>query len=396
MKASIKSTIIISSVAMISISIAAFLYNFSSPTKRKPFIDKRPIIETLHVKNVNTPIQVPIIGKLTAKNKISIYAEVSGVLEGSQKEFMAGQNYRAGEVMLMITNDEAELTLKSKRSDLLTAIATLLPELKLAYPKSYEAWSDYITQCNIDQKLQPLPILSEERERFMVAGKGIPKHFYEIKTLEARLDKYQIRAPFDGTLISHSIRTGDLVRSGQELGIFINPHEYELEAKVSLDDMASIQINDVAKLATDRSLHDLTGSVERINQGLDPKTQMFSIFISIFDNTVYEGMYLTGHIIASKSQVGVQIPRTMLIDGNSVLIYKEGHVFRRTVNIAIEQGEYVIVTDLPEGVQVSTRVQNLRSGQEVRTVITDPPDASPPARTPRDGKSGKNRGAGKD
>jgi len=347
------------------------------------------MIDILEIRNSSIPIQVPIIGKLTAKNKISIYAEVSGVLEGSQKEFLAGQHYRAGEVMLKIKADEAELSLKSKRSDLLTAIATLLPELKLAYPTSYQAWSSYITQCNIEQKLAPLPTIHEERERFMVAGKGIPKHFYEIKALEARLDKYLITAPFEGTLISHSIRTGDLVRSGQELGVFIDPREYELEAKISIDDMASIRIKDRVKLEADRSSKVLPGSVERINQGIDPKTQMFSIFISIFDKSIYEGMYLSGKIITSTSQLGVRIPRTMLIDGNSILKYEDGHVFQQTVNVVAEQGEYVIVTDLAEGAQVSTRVQNLRSGQEVRTADAGTPMTTEQAKSAPEGKRGK-------
>lgn len=390
MKHSMKSTLAILTVAIISIGISALLYMFKSPPKRKATLDKRPLIEMLTIQNTSIPVQVPIIGKLTAKDKISIYAEVSGVLEESDKEFLAGQHYNAGEVMLRIKDDEAELNLKSKRSDLLTAVATLLPELKLAYPKSYKAWSDFITNCNINQKLNPLPQILEERERFMVAGKGIPRRYYEIKALEARLDKYLIIAPFDGSLINHSIRTGDLVRSGQELGVFIDPREYEMEAMVSRNDMNTIHINDMANLSADPTSKIMQGSVKRVNQGIDPKTQMFSVYISIFDNSIYEGMYLSGTITTSTSHKGMKIPRTMLLDNSSVLIYEVGKVKRQSVNIVAEQGEYVIVTDLADGVMVSTRVQNLRSGQDVRIAQSDTTKANPSSKKSSDKKSSKN------
>ena len=47
------------------------------------------------------------------------------------------------------------------------------------------------------------------------------------------MSKYQIRAPFSGTLTEALVSPGTLVRIGQKLGEFIDPSIYEMEVSIN-------------------------------------------------------------------------------------------------------------------------------------------------------------------
>ena len=163
-------------IILVSAVLTMLLVSLKSSPKRKPPIDTRPVVGVMTVQNNPVQLTVPVIGRLSAQEKVSILAEVTGVLEINNKEFLTGQSYRKGDVMLRINPEETALTLKSQRSSLLTAIASLLPELKFDHPESYKQWNDYIQACDIESRAQPLPEPVDEREKLFVAAKPYPQN----------------------------------------------------------------------------------------------------------------------------------------------------------------------------------------------------------------------------
>ena len=366
MNIKLKQSISLLVILVVSISVTMLLVSLKSAPKRKPPTDNRPEISTLEVINSSIQLTVPVIGRLTAHEKINILAEVSGVLKTSSKEFLTGQSYLKGETMLRIDRTETELSLKAQRSGLLTAVAALLPELKFDYPSSYKRWNTYLQSFNINSSTQPLPESLNEREKFFVANKGIYNSYYQIKAQEARLAKFTIRAPFDGVLIQSNITPGNLVRVGQPMGVLVNPATYDLETSISINEINSIAVGDQVNLTSENISGAWQGSVTRINQGLDDKSQMVKVFIAVSAPELRDGMFLRGTIHSARSIQGVELPRKMLHNGDTVLEVVNDMIHFRKVEVIATSGELAVVSGLKDGMLLSTQTQNLYDGVQVK------------------------------
>lgn len=361
-----KQTIILAAIILISVAITVLFVSLKSSPKRKPPMDTRPEVGVVTVKNNPIQLTVPVIGRLVAQEKVELLAEVTGVLEINQKEFLTGTSYRKGDVMLRINQEETALTLKSQRSSLLTAIASLLPELKFDHPESYKQWNDYIQVCDIETRAQPLPEPLNEREKLFVAARGIYSNYYQIKAQEARLEKFTIRAPFDGVLIQSNITPGNLVRVGQPLGVFINPATYYYETSVSINEVNQIHIGDKVLLSSDNISGSWEGMVRRINIGMDENSQMVKIFAALSAPALREGMFLRGDIMSSTVVEALELPRKMLHNGDTVLELIDGTVHYRKVDVVSTQGEMAVVSGLVNGMKLSTKTLNLYDGAQIK------------------------------
>lgn len=362
----IKQMSILGAIAIISVSLMMLLISFRSPPKRKPSTDNRPVVSTLEVKNQRLQLSVPVIGRLAAQKKVDIITEVSGVLKGNHKQFLTGTSYRQGEVMLQINREETELNLRAQRSNLLTAISSLLPELKFDYLQSYKSWNNYLQNFNSETITKPLPEPLNEREKLFVAARGIYSTYYQIKSQEARLEKFTIRAPFNGVLIKSDITPGNLVRAGQSLGVFISPDVYDLETSVSIEDVSHIKIGDEVKLTSENIPGAWQGTITRINVGMDPNSQMVKVFARLSAPELREGMFLRGEIQTSTFVDGLRLPRKMLYNGNIGLEIIDGVIHYQEVEVVSTSGEYAIVRGLKDGMKLSTKTLGLYDGLEVK------------------------------
>ncbi|MBC8376805.1 MAG: HlyD family efflux transporter periplasmic adaptor subunit [FCB group bacterium] len=366
MKTTIKNTLSLVTVLIGSIAIMFLLMSMKSAPERKAQEDTRIVVATQEVVNSEIQITVPVMGKISAQEKITLFAEVSGILLPSENDFLAGYEYDRGDVMLQINSEESELNLKAQRSNLMTAVAALLPELKFDYPESYARWEGYLQAFDINGDTKALPEPLNERESYFVANKGIAKTYYDIKAAESRLAKYTIRAPFDGSVTESYIKPGNLVRNGQTLGVFLNPNHYDLETTVGINEIKHISVGDQVTLQSGTSEVELIGRVSRISDGLDANSQMVKVFISISGPGLREGMYLKGEILTSSSIEGVVLPRKLLESNDTILEVQEGKISRLAVNVVSTRGEEAVVTGLDDGTIISLRTQNLQNGTIVK------------------------------
>ena len=366
MNLGIKKSLSIFGVIVVSIASMFILASFKSPPQRKPPTDNRPTISIMEIQNSDIHLTVPVIGRLSAHDKVNLLAEVSGVLEYSGKEFLSGQSYQAGEVMLRINQEETELNLKAKRSGLLTSIAALLPELKFDYPESFKVWNEYLNSFDMDAETQALPTSLNDREKYFVANKGIYNTYYSIKAQEARLKKYTLRAPFDGVLIKSNITPGNLVMNGQVLGTLINPNSYDLETSISIDEVNQVYVGDTVELTSANLPGTWTGYVSRIIDGMDAQTQMVKVFISVSAPELKDQMFLSGNILTSTIVEGVELPRKMLYNGTDILMYVDGAIQYQPVSVVSTQGETAVITGLENGTIISQKTQGLFDGTEVK------------------------------
>ena len=123
-----------------SIFLAMKIAKPTEQSMRKPVVSDLKLVRTSLVKNQDVNSSVAVTGKLEAKHKIEIYAEVSGVMLEGSKEFKPGNYYRKGEVLVRLDDAEARLEMLAQKSNVLNQITLILPEIKIDYKQSASEW----------------------------------------------------------------------------------------------------------------------------------------------------------------------------------------------------------------------------------------------------------------
>ncbi len=365
MKQRIKKIIPIFIVIIISVLVIVLLRSMKKPPKRMMNNNSILTVSTIDVNIDDIQLKVPVIGKLLARNHAQIYAEVGGILEQGQKQFLEGVSFKKNEVLLSIDSKDAEYNLMSQRSTLLTQVAQLLPEMKFDFPESFIQWENYLANFNVEQEIESLPEPINDREKYFVAGKGIYQTYYNIKNLENTFNKYRIKAPFNGTVVSSNIKPGTLARVGQPLGEFISNYVYDLESSVTLEHATLIKIGDKANLNSKNIAEVIKGIVTRINDNVDPNTQMVNIYITVSGSDLWEGMYLQGDIYSSTSVSASEIPRRIITNNNTVFVIADSIATEKKVEIISLNGDTAVVTGLDDNTRLITKSQNIYDGQKV-------------------------------
>ena len=365
MKQIIKKITPILVVIVASLLIIIWLRGMKKSPKRMNNSNNILSVPTVEVVVENIQLRVPVIGKLQAQNHVQIFSEVQGVFEQGQKQFLEGVSFKKGEILLSINSKDAEYNLMSQRSNLLTQIAQVLPEMQFDFPESFEHWQSYLADFDVEKTVKPLPDPKNDREKYYISGKGIYQTYYNIKNIENTFGKYRIKAPFNGTVVSSNIKPGTLVRGGQLLGEFMSTYIYDLESSVTVKQATLIEVGDKAVLKSESNNREIEGTVTRINDNVNSNTLMVNVYITVKGNDLWEGMFLNGDIYSSSIVNATEIPRRIITNNNTVFVIKDSTAKEQNIEIISLNGDTAVVTGLSGGEILSTKSQNIYDGQKI-------------------------------
>ena len=321
--------IILAILGVLVIVGAFFLGNYLIEKNQKPKPKFKKQIKTVFVENVvnkEIPIILSASGNLTAKNKIDLFSEVQGVLKSSRKAFKVGTKYYKRETLLSINNDEFYASLQSQRSNLNNLITAILPDLRLDYPTEFNKWESYLKGFKMNTATPKLPTFSSDKEKYFISGRGILTAYYNVKNLEVRLSKYQIKAPFSGILTEVLVSPGTLVRVGQKLGEFIDPSVYEMEVAINAQYADLLKVGNSVALSNLEKTKNYTGRVVRVNGKVDQVTQTIKAYIDVKHPDLKEGMFLEANLVVKSEHEAMEISRKLLVDNNAVYTVKNDSV----------------------------------------------------------------------
>jgi len=299
-------------------------YLIDNKKKPKPKFDK--IVKTVFVEEVvnkKIPIIITTSGNLIAKHKIELYSEVQGVLKPSNKEFKAGTSYSKGESIIKINSDEFYANLQSLKSNFYNSLTSVMPDIRLDYPNEYQKWQSYLNSFDINNKTPKLPAFNSDKEKFFISGRGINTAYYNVKNLEVKLGKYNLRAPFNGILTEALVTPGSLVRAGQKLGEFIDPSVYEMEVSVNAEFANLLKKGNTVKLHNLEKTKEYTGKVIRINGKVDATSQTIKAYIQVAHKDLREGTYLEADLTARSEKNAIEISRKLLVDNKQLFVVKD-------------------------------------------------------------------------
>ncbi len=331
---------------------AFFIAKYFIDNKNKPKPKFEKIVKTVFVNEVDNkeiPIVITTSGNLNAKHKIELFAEVQGVLKHSSKEFKAGATYRKGELFLSINSDEFYANLQSQKSNFYNSITSIMPDIRLDYPNEYDKWLHYLNSFDINKTTPKLPEMNSEKEKYFISGRGINTTYYNVKNLEVKLGKYNLRAPYKGVLTEAIVTPGTLVRIGQKLGEFIDPTVYEMEVSVNAEFANLLKKGNVVKLHNLEKTKEYEGKVIRINGRVDATSQTIKAYIQVSHNDLKEGMYLEANLNARSESNAIEISRKLLIDNQQLFVVRDSVLELIDVNPVYFSAESVVLKGIEDG-----------------------------------------------
>ncbi|GIV31714.1 MAG: hypothetical protein KatS3mg030_016 [Saprospiraceae bacterium] len=310
------------------------------------------IVYTDTVKNRDIPVVITSSGNLVARQKVDIFSEVQGIFEKSDHLYRPGSFYRKGELLLGINSDEHRATLLSQKSNLYNQIVQSLPDLRIDYPHAFKKWEDYVKNFDMNAPLKPLPTPDDDREKLFITGRNFFTLWYNVKNLEERLVKYQIRAPFSGILIQADVNLGTLVRPGQRLGVLLDPSVFEVELPVNASYLNQIAIGKPVKLTDIDNTREWIGKVVRINGTVNTTSQMVQVFAEVQGAGLYDGLFVQATIEGKSEQNVYEIDRKLLQSGNQVFSVADSILQLIPVQPVFFTEKTAVVRGIPDGTAI--------------------------------------------
>ncbi len=342
---------IIVGIAILTAAGAAVIQSVLAGMKEPPELEKPPefkkYVQTKPVVFERIKTNVEAYGRVQTAQSLDLHSEVSGRMYQGKIRLKEGTNFEKGTLLFFIDSKEAELNLKSQKSNFLKDLAAILPDIKIDFEESFDKWQKYFSEIDLNKDLPELPTVKVDKEKTFLATKGIYSSFYSIKSAEERLRKHFYYAPFDGSISEVNYESGAFVNPGVKIGKIIRAGVNELRVSVETKDIQWIQERSIASIHSDETGQSWEGEVIRISDFVNQNTQSVDVFIAIRNrgSRIYDGQFLKALIPAQIIENGMIIPRNVIYNGNEVFVLEDTllkvhqiDILRVTENEAIFNG----------------------------------------------------------
>jgi multidrug efflux pump subunit AcrA (membrane-fusion protein) len=351
-----------------------FFSSFKEDPPKKPHVLKEKIVSAEEIRLKDIRSQVIAYGRLTSSQPIEIYSEVNGILEKGSLDFRPGQTFKKGDLLIKVDDRQMRLDISSAKSDLLNALASVLPEIRVDFPEEYSQWENYFNQISFDRKIPDLPAAANQKIKLYLSRFNVYKIYFNLKNMEIKLDKHFFYASFDGSITEADLRIGSSVRPGTRLGEIINLESLEVEVPVSAEDIIWIDRNKPVVLTSSEVTGQWTGRIKRIGKTIDLKTQTAYVYIDVQekDENLINGVFMKAEISGRIIKNAFTVPRKAIYEDAFVYVISNGVFDYRRVDIARRESEYVIVTGgAKEGeLLVTELLQGIAPGMAARAKLS--------------------------
>ena len=339
-------------LALCVIVCIAFLFIRSHNSKKESNVENtQKLLPITTCSNVVLDDVVPLVdisGRISSASKINIVSEVNGISKITQSKFEVGEEFKKGEVLIHVKDEDIDLELKSIKSQFLSLLVQVLPDLKMDFPSLGSKFQQYVNNFNLQGNIATLPQTSSSKQRNFLSARQVYANYYTIKALENKLNKFKIKAPFDGVVTKALIDQGSNVIVGQPLGEFIDPNSYELSTSISISESSIVNKGDLVIIKSDDLEGEVQARIKRIGNHINELTQSIDVFIEVESGVVKDGMYVTGQIICNTLKEVTRIERSSLIDNNNIYTIKNDSLNLTNIEIVVFQNDHAIVRGLNE------------------------------------------------
>lgn len=330
----------------------------NTPKDQNPFIAKqKTAIEKTKVNIKEAELKaVPLIisgeGRVNSAQTIQVTSEVQGKIIGGNRLKM-GSSFSKGQLLYSIDDNEYRLSIKSRKSSFITMFAAILTDLKVDYPDRFSTWSNFYQNIDPEKSLPELPSFASSKEKTFIASKGILGEYYNIKSMEERLRKYNYYAPFSGSVVQSFAERGTIVNPGSPVVNIIQNGQLEVEIPLTIEASKTIDIGMKVSLKDRTSGQEFVGKVTRKGGFVNANTQSIPVYVQVLgSNKLYNGMYLFASFNVGEVSDVVSFPRHAMVDDQHVFIVRDSLLFTQKVGVVYEDNNQVYLKGITEGTKV--------------------------------------------
>lgn len=331
------------------IVIAFAVSGFLIKSKPEPKTDSKKhnvmYVKVSKVSLVEIKADMTYRGRVSAFDNVSLAAEVSGKIMQGDVRFKTGEGFSKGDVLVNIYSEDVKASLKSGKSSLLQTLSQILPDMKVDYPTEFNKWNRFFYSIDPGKPLPELPEINSNKEKVFLASNNVLASYYNLQKQEINLERYTIRAPFNGSFKTVNKEIGAVSSPGSELATIIRSDKLEVVIPVFPSDLKWIQKGDKIKIVGNNG-DEQTATVSRISGFIeDQSVNVYLTYIASGSNRFLEGEYVDAFFSGSKV-TGFEIPREALVDKNYVYELKEGKLQKVPVEIKRQLNDKLIISGI--------------------------------------------------
>lgn len=334
-----------------SAALSKLFISMKPEPKQGPEADVKRYVSAKQVVYEDIVSGVTALGGVIAGNEVLLVAEAAGKIEAGAVSLKKGASFKKGQHLASIYKDEMELTLKSKKSVFLKSLTNILPDLKIDFPDSYQAFQDFFNRIDLNKELPDMPAYDNEKLKVFLASQGILNDFYSIRQDEKRLERHSMYAPFNGTFTQVNHEVGAYVNTGVQIARMIRTDMLELEVPVENGFSKWIKLGDRVKVITGQHKN-LEGTVVRKAAFVDQNSQSRSVFVKVTpqpDVELLAGEFLSVEFPGYLIEGAMEIPRSAVFNTNTVFTVVDGYLQKQQINIIKVNTSTLIFDGLDEG-----------------------------------------------
>lgn len=349
MNKNLKKPIIYIALALIIIILLAIPKLKTSDSSKKPQPQRNNIVDVnvkiLEDETLDNTLQ---LNATTLSNEeTSIYSEIPGRIE--KILFKEGQFVKSGQLLVKIDDSELQAQLQKAKA-------------RLDYLKNFEG-----------------------RQKELFNREGISKETYEnalselkmqqaeVKLLETKIEKTNIKAPYSGKVGLRHFSKGAFINQSSEITKIYSINPIKIEFAIAQKYSNEIRKDRKIKFSIPPSDHEYTAKIYAIEPSIDPATRSI-IIRAIGQNPkgeIMPGAYAEIDLPVSETTNAMMLPSQAIIQdisGAKAYVYQSGKAIAKNVETGIRTSDEIQITDgLSIGdTVICTGIIQLRGGQDVK------------------------------
>lgn len=318
-----------------------------------------PVVQISPAIEASGPLTVSGTGSVQSVRQVALSAEVGGRIDWVSPRFVNGGSFQAGETLIRIdTTDYANAVAMARAEWTARQVDALV-----AREESSIARREWERLQARDSSLGTpeggdLGVMLFREPQVKMADAAVEAAKARLDDALARLERTNIRAPFEGQITSKQAELGQVVAPGVVLAVYHSTAAAEVA--VSLRPSQAELLEDIHSLGGSRSLPAVlqpssgggsswNARVVRSEGTLDPATRTLRVIARIANPLNQDPPLLFGSFVSvameGRSLEGtIEIPREALRDGNTVWVMNEGTLSIRDVEVLAEEESRVFLT----------------------------------------------------
>jgi len=324
-------------------------------------------VKTVLINNQTRPLTISSFGRVASTSNINLSSEVQGKLS-SNISLKKGTEFTKGQLIIKINDKDAQLAIKARKSNYLNIISLSIPDLIVDFPDEHKKWSAFFNSIKVEKNLPSFPDFVNSKEKNFIISRNILSEYYNIKSDEERLKKYNITAPFEGTIIEAYTDEGAIINPGSPIIKIIRKGKLEIEIPIPVQNKNFVKIGNKVQLTENNEKFE--GSISRIGEFVNPNTQNLSVYVSInneIGKLLYDGMFMDAIIICEGVENVAEIPRRAIFNKNSIYtVNKNMRLIPTQLDIVVTKENSFIVKGLSDSTRIVIEpVINAKDSMEV-------------------------------